>query len=277
MRRIPSLYALIVAVIAGAMLMTSSYVSAITYGFVDQNNTYSNVGAFIIKDPNTGRIFPICTGTLISPTVFLTAAHCTGDFLDGFETFVSFDSPIGFGNLTDLKKVYLIPVAEVIPNPNYNQTQSDPGDIAVLILPTRSTKGITPAELPTRGLLDKLASQNGLKDAVFTAVGYGLQNRVNGGGTPTFQDANPIPRMFSFSSFDSLNGGFIRLSQNAATGDGGTCYGDSGGPNFLDVNGKRILAATTITGDTPCVATNVDYRLDTDSARNFLRQFVTLP
>ena len=62
---------------------------------------------------------------------------------------------------------------------------------------------------------------------------------------------------------------------NPATGDGGTCYGDSGGPNFLgDTN---LLAATTITGDFMCRATNVTYRLDTASARSFLGQFVTLP
>jgi len=43
------------------------------------------------------------------------------------------------------------------------------------------------------------------------------------------------------------------------------------------VNGKRILAAATVTGDTACISTNVDYRLDTASARDFLGQFVNLP
>ena len=62
---------------------------------------------------------------------------------------------------------------------------------------------------------------------------------------------------------------------NPSHGDGGTCYGDSGGPNFL--GSTDIVAATTVTGDTPCRATNVDYRMDTASARAFLQQFVTLP
>jgi len=62
---------------------------------------------------------------------------------------------------------------------------------------------------------------------------------------------------------------------NPATGDGGTCFGDSGGPNFL--GSTNTIAATTITGDAVCRATNVDYRLDTASARSFLQQFVTLP
>jgi hypothetical protein len=62
---------------------------------------------------------------------------------------------------------------------------------------------------------------------------------------------------------------------NPSTGNGGTCYGDSGGPNFLgDTN---VIAAITITGDAVCRATNVDYRLDTASARAFLADYVTLP
>ncbi len=86
-----------------------------------------------------------------------------------------------------------------------------------------------------------------------------------------------MPRMFAFSSYESLNGGYLRLSQNPATGDGGTCFGDSGGPNFLDVNGGQILVASTVTGDAVCRSTNVVYRLDTVSARKFLSNFVELP
>jgi len=52
----------------------------------------------------------------------------------------------------------------------------------------------------------------------------------------------------------------------------GTCYGDSGGPNFLGAGSSEtnIVAATTINGDTSCRSTNVDYRLDTASAPAFL-------
>jgi hypothetical protein len=218
---------------------------------------------------------------LISPTVFLTASHCTVFFendlaLRGFTAFVSFDNPIPFGDLTD-RRTKLIPVTQVVSNPGYNQSQSDPGDIAVLLVKANDTRGITPATLPTAGLLDQLAAQQRLQSAVFTPVGYGLQNRVVGGGVPFFQDMNPIPRMFAFSSFNSLNPAFLRLSQNPSTGNGGTCFGDSGGPNFFNYGGARILAAITITGDAVCRSTNVTYRLDTASARNFLAPYVTLP
>jgi len=265
----------------GALLVISAVrLGAITFGLVDTANNFANTGAFIVKSPSTGQIFPICSGTLISPTVFLTASHCTIFFQSslapqGFTAFVSFDNPIPFGNLTSISTT-LIP-AVAVTNPAYNQTQSDPADIAVLLLPAGATAGITPATLPTLHLLDQLAAKNGLKKRILTAVGYGIQNRVVGGGVPFFQDVNPIPRMYAFSSFEALTPGYLRLSQNPATGNGGTCFGDSGGPDFLNVEGSPILVAITITGDSVCRSTNVDYRLDIPSARSFLSSFVILP
>lgn len=267
--------------IAVVLVAVPPRVSAIVYGFVDTSNVFENTGAFIVKSPTTGNVFPICSGTLVSPTVFLTAGHCTFFFEAeltplGYTAFVSFDNPIPFGNLTT-PSTRLAPVIQVVTNPGFNQSQSDPGDIAVLILDARDTLGITPATLPPAGLLDELSVQNGLKNAVFTPVGYGLQNRVVGAGQPFFQDRNPVPRMYAFSSFNALNNGYLRLSQNPSTGDGGTCFGDSGGPNFFVYNGARLLVSITITGDTVCRATNVTYRLDTASARDFLAPYVLLP
>ncbi len=271
MKRLICFFALTLSLVCGSLLLPSK-TSAITYGFVDSNNQFRNTGAFIVKSTN-GQIFPICSGTLITPNVFLTAAHCTLFYTqdlapEGDVAYVSFDQSIPFGSLTS-NKTELLPVAHVVSNPNYNPSQGDSGDIGVLIL-ERSVRAVTPATLPACGLLDQLVAQNGLKTATFTNAGYGLQNRVVGGGLPFFQDLNPIPRMFSFSSFNSLNGGYLRLSQNPSTGNGGTCFGDSGGPNFLTVNGKQLIVAITITGDSVCRSTNVDYRLDTVSAQGFL-------
>jgi len=263
---------MLIAVLLVAVLIPPK-ASAITYGFVDSNNTFSNTGAFIVKSTDTGEIFPICSGTMITPNVFLTAAHCTSYFTQelapaGYIAYVSLDQSIPFGSLTS-KKTTLLSVAQIVSNPNYNQSQSDSGDIGVLIL-DRNVRGVTPATLPACGLLDQLLAQTGFKNAVFTNAGYGLQNRVVGGGVPFFQDLNPIPRMFSFSSFNSLNGGYLRLSQNPSTGNGGTCFGDSGGPNFFTVNGQQLIVAITITGDSVCRSTNVDYLLDIVSAQTFL-------
>jgi hypothetical protein len=133
--------------------------------------------------------------------------------------------------------------------------------------------GLTPAELPTLGLLDQLNQKNGLKGQTFTAVGYGVHEVQVGGGPPVFPGGDT--RRVATSSFSALNKTWLRLSQNPSTGDSGTCFGDSGGPNFL--GDSDLIASITITGDAMCRSTNVTYRLDTPSARGFLDDYVTLP
>ena len=253
--------------------------SKITNGTADASNTFANVGAFVLRRKSDGQVFPICTGTLIAPTVFLTAGHCTiiyPSFANDFTAGVSFGNPIAWGAQTN-PQAKVIAATSVITNPEYNQRQSDPADLGVLIVSANDTHGIPLATLPAAGLLDQLKDAHALKNAVFTAVGYGEQGRVVGGGPPVFLDQNPEPRLFAGSSFSALDPGYLRLSQNPSTGDGGTCFGDSGGPNFVQVGNSLVLAATTVTGDPNCRATNVDYRLDTQTARRFLGQFVTLP
>jgi hypothetical protein len=81
--------------------------------------------------------------------------------------------------------------------------------------------------------------------------------------------------MVATGTLNSTNATWLRVSMNPSLGNGGTCYGDSGGPNFLGTS--DVIAAITITGDAICRSTNVDYRLVTTSARDFLSQYVTLP
>jgi hypothetical protein len=83
--------------------------------------------------------------------------------------------------------------------------------------------------------------------------------------------------MKGMEDFNALNKTWVRLAMNESRGLGGACYGDSGGPNFVELGGRLVLAATTITGDVPCYATNVAYRLDTPGARAFLAPYVDLP
>jgi hypothetical protein len=248
------------------------------FGSPDVANTFSNVGAFIVRAPS-GRFAPICSGTLVAPTIFLTAAHCISYFESelvplGFTAYVSFRNLVAWGaNADAATTASLIPVTDVISNPAFSQRQSDVGDLGLLMFAT-APAGIATATLPALGLLDQLSEKNGLGGRTFTAAGYGVQDRVVGGGTPTFTDANPLYRGYATESFLSLNNGYLRLSQNPATGDAGACFGDSGGPNFLSVNGTQVLVALTITGDAVCRATNVAYRLDTPSAQTFLSQYL---
>jgi hypothetical protein len=141
-----------------------------------------------------------------------------------------------------------------------------------LVVFDKPIHGITPARLPTLGQFDRVD-----KDQQFTVVGYGGQEPVNQPGGPVIGYLDI--REFAVASFNAVGPGYMRLSQNPATGDAGACYGDSGGPNFLGAGADEtnIIAGTTITGDVWCKATNVIYRLDTSSARDFLGLFVTLP
>ncbi len=152
-------------------------------------------------------------------------------------------------------------------DPLYNQSQSDPHDIAVVVF-DKPIRGITPAKLPTANSLSNLSGTQ-----QFTSVGYGAYEVTKGPGGRQFL-YNDV-RMVATGTLNSTNPSWLRISMNPSTGNGGTCYGDSGGPNFLGTT--QIIAAITITGDAVCRSTNVVYRLDTESARAFLSQYVTLP
>jgi secreted trypsin-like serine protease len=252
--------------LVAVMLAAIAPAKAITYGELD-GNRHPNVGAMVAEWSTPGQKDLFCTGTLISPTVFVTAAHCTA-YLESagiLDVWVTFDAHYDPATATVYHGV-------MHTNPAYSQRQDDTGDIAVIVL-DRAIRNLTPAKLPKAGLLDQLVAQNGLKNQTFTAVGYGALEPTRSGGAPVFTDNSD--RRVSTSTFSALNTTFLRLSQNSSTGDGGTCYGDSGGPNFLGTS--DTIAAITTTGDSQCWATNVDYRLDTQSARTFLGNYVTLP
>ena len=80
-------------------------------------------------------------------------------------------------------------------------------------------------------------------------------------------------RRYALQSFLSVNKPWLNLSMQPSTGDGGTCFGDSGGPHFLGGVESNLIVSRTVTGDAMCRATDKTYRLDTASAREFLSRF----
>ena len=108
-------------------------------------------------------------------------------------------------------------------------------------------------------------------------MGYGDYAEVPNSQKPPYP--NDGYRRYAVGSYNSLGPGYLRLTQNAATDNGGTCNGDSGGPNFLGAGTSEtnVVAAVTTTGDTLCNATNVDYRLDLPESQDFLRHYVAVP
>lgn len=253
----------LLSVVCLASLLLAARASAITYGEPDAGD-HPNVGA-VIRENSDGTREIWCSGTLISSTVFLTAAHCLDTMeISNWKAYVTFDQ-----EWTSSSKLYS---GTVHLHPDTTWAQNNPNDIAVIVFP-RPIRGISPASLPSAGLFDRMA----LHGQTFTAVGYGMHEPTIGGGPMTGSTTND--RWRSVSSFNSLTDAWLRLSQNDATGDGGTCRGDSGGPNFLGSGASEtsIIAALTIRGDEFCQALNQTLRLDTPSARSFLRRFVYLP
>jgi V8-like Glu-specific endopeptidase len=238
-----------------AVLTMAAPAAAIINGVPDGNG-HPNVGGLVAPEPYPDGTWLYCSGTLISPSVFLTAAHC-GE--DGERVSVTFDTNYEAGDRTYAGTFQADPL--------YGHDQSDPHDIAVIVF-DRAVKGIVPARLPAAGSLSNLSGSQ-----TFTSVGYGAYEVTNepGGHQYLYNDL----RMVATGTLNSINKAWLRISMNPSTGNGGTCYGDSGGPNFLGTT--NVIAATTITGDAVCRSTNVTYRLDTASARAFLGEFVTLP
>ena len=262
------------AVVALGVLVGALPAAGITFGQAD-GTLHPSTGALVADwDPESPGPDQLCTGTLISPTVFLTAGHCT-DFLESegihqvWVTFApAYDDDAGNpGGLI---------AGTYTTDPQYGYSgqggSSDPHDLAVVVF-AAPVAGIAPAQLPALDLL--AAMKSALREQTFTAVGYGLvREQKTKGPNALFYDG---VRRYALQTFSSLQPAWLTLSMNPSTGDGGTCYGDSGGPHFLGGATSNLLVAITVTGDSPCRATDKTYRLDTASARAFIGNYVTLP
>ncbi len=262
---------------AAALLAICAPATAITFGEAD-GNAHPFVGSMVVNIPGEG-VFQWCSGTLIAPQVFLTASHCTqpvASFLasnPGAVFSVTFDPVI---DSTGLTGTYYTGTPHT--NPLYaSGGNDDPYDVAVIVLD--QAPPITPAHLPTAGLLDSLKADHSLSSTRFTAVGYGTTRESMQKGPQGILDNDARENVDQ--SFRTLTTAWVVFDMlpTGSNDSGGTCYGDSGGPHFIHLNGVEtdIVAATTITGDAQCKSQDKDYRMDTPNARAFLGQFITLP
>ena len=206
-----------------------------------------------------------CSGSLVAPTVFLTAAHCLAfiESVGATQVWVTFDSE------ADVQAPTLIP-GFPHPNPAFDSHAPDPNDVAVITL-LSPVVGTAPLQLPTPGLIDELGERNGLKYQSFIVVGYGVNQRTVGDGPPVL--IRDLDRRYASSDLNAVEGALLRLSKLAAHDDGGASKGDSGGPILL---GNSNTAAA-IVGMRASQGMYTGYRLDIPSARAFLSAFVTLP
>jgi secreted trypsin-like serine protease len=263
----------VVLLVLMTLALTVGTARAITFGQPD-GTRHPNVGALLADyDPDSPGPDIVCSGTLIAPTVFLTAAHCTA-FLESEEitqVWVTF-APTYDEDATTTAGLL---AGTYVTHPEFGSGgASDTHDIAVVLL-AQAPAGITPAQLPTAGLLDQLKTSHQLGSQTFTAVGYGTVREDKTGGPHAFFFDGI--RRYALQSALNLEKAWLLLSMNPSTGSGGTCYGDSGGPHFLGGVESNLIVSITITGDAMCRATDKTYRLDTAAARDFLDDFVALP
>jgi len=213
---------------------------------------HPNVGVMLVQDGN-GDIFEFCGGVLISPTVFLTNYNCPGAVelarSIGGRAVITFEPvlpwpPVG-------RAFRAVEAGYVHPDANPAHVTNLYG-IAVLARPVR---GITPAELPTLRQLDSIG-----EDQPLTVVGYGDNSRRS--ATVTISNIFP---------------GTIQLLNNTnATGQGGAC-GDGGSPYFLGDSNIVVAVADGETGHGNCSSISWAFRNDTETARSFFDDFVTVP
>ena len=260
--------------LVAGVLTTAQPATAITGGTRDEVHT--NVGV-IRFTTETGRFR--CSGTLISPTVVLTAGHCTGDTgaTPATNVFVSFNTDLPLDPLAP----GITPAERAARAANYitGTAHPDPGwtgklsfskqhDQGVVVLDAPATSkwpGITPAPLLPVGTLD--ANQGALKNETFTLVGYGVDI-----GAKKAQVVVP-ERRSTTSYLKSVQSEVVafQINDRDSKAGGGSCFGDSGGPAFL---GPYVVGDASYVNSLTCNATGTYQRVDTAYSRAFLAQFL---
>jgi Trypsin len=258
--------ALIATVAAALFLVPAS--QAITDGQLDGNGHPAVV--LVLMEVNGQPAFR-CSGTLLSPTIVLTAGHCAGEpgEFSGIRVFaeadVQSDPTYPFAGGTNTYEA-----TAWASHPQFTEAQFFLHDVGIIKL-AKAVTGVTQfGTLPGVNSLDALKTRRGLQDVTFTAVGYGVQ-RIN----PVHVVAQRV-RMVAHPKLNQINTGFVGdfsllLSNNASTG--GTCFGDSGGPNFVG-NSLVIGGVTSFALNGSCGGTGGVFRMDRANVQNFINSFI---
>ena len=254
------------------LLGAAGYVGAITFGQPDGDD-HPHVGTLLFVQNGVG--FFSCSGTLLSPTVMLTAGHCTEEAGNKNDvTYVRFDEDalegIGdFATLQDWLDDRWILADDVIPHPQYDDFSAFPQtfDVGLVIL-SEPVMAQTYGMLPPEGLLEDVRAAKGNSTNWWTAVGYGVQGILNPFAMDDFARYNSITRLVEINSTFTGPGSSAKFSNNPGKGRGGTCFGDSGGPMFYQ--DTPIIGAVVSFGITPCIGVDFQFRVDTAAALDFI-------
>jgi hypothetical protein len=257
---------LIAMVVAALFLVPAS--QAITDGELD--GTGHPAVVLVLMEVNGAPAFR-CSGTLLSSTIVLTAGHCAGEpgEFSGIRVFaeanVQTDSTYPFAGGPNTYEA-----TAWAAHPLFTESAFFLHDVGIIKL-ANPVPGVSQyGTLPGVDSLDVLKTRRGQQDVTFTAVGYGVQ-RIN----PVFVVAQKV-RMVAHPKLNQINGGIVGdfsllLSNNASTG--GTCFGDSGGPNFVG-NSMVVGGVTSFGLNGTCGGTGGVFRMDRANVQNFINSFI---
>jgi len=287
----------IVILLAVVVLLAITVVPAlaITNGQPDGDN-HPYVGLMVAQAANGNPLWR-CSGTLISETLFLTAGHCTEAPAD--HVVIWFDSgspteiPIGTGypaagpnrcaGITGYPCTGFDAAGTPYPHPDFciGCGNGLPGfashDVGVVVLDPAypaSQYGV----LPTEGFVDTLKNKTAID-----FVGYGVNDQAQIPGNllpqppPYFRWFGLRTRMYAPTELVSgkfvHSGEFMRLALNPGGGSGGTCFGDSGGPDLL-AGTATVLAVNSYVTNVNCSGVGYSARVDNPGNLSWIESFL---
>jgi len=280
---------LVAAVVLALALGSAGIAYAITNGQPDGDN-HPYVGLLVFDDEE-GPAWR-CSGALIAPDVVLTAGHCTDGAVAArvwFDENVSavWDDPPGEYPFSGITSYDGIPHT----NPKYRSEENPYGggnglpafsyrDVGVVVLTEEVPTEVVSeyAELPEGGQVDTLKNKTAID-----FVGYGVQyqDQIPGNLLP-----QPPPyyrwtglRMRLYAPSEMVSGKFVhsaefmRLSLNPGGGKGGTCFGDSGGPDLLGGT-DTVLAVNSYVTNINCAGVGYSSRVDIPELLDWIEDFL---
>jgi hypothetical protein len=266
-----SVLTLLLAVIVVSLF--AGTVEAITNGVPDGNN--HPYVCLIVFDDASGNPAWRGSGIVLSPTVVLTAGHCT----DGAVAARVWVNEVVQGNTEYPYSGSTSYDGAPETNPDYAQSFGHglngfiTHDVGIVRLsePIPTSVVSTYGQLPTEGKSDSL--KVGTK---VDFVGYGVQENLRGGGQPVWvglRNRFYAPGQILSKNF-AISDEFLRCSANPGQGKGGTAFGDSGGPVLL-AGTSTVLAVTSFGTNNNCAGNGYYYRIDQPETLSWINSYLS--